>query len=127
MTVSIDRALRLRTLWLAWLLCMFFHVDPGLMPLFHGLSPEIESHVGREQLPLLFSGMLIDFLVPVAALVLLAYSASDPQRWQGWRRLHFWLIGLLINWEAWRWWRDYRSTGARPAASKTPSNSTELK
>ncbi|MDM7937696.1 MAG: hypothetical protein QUV06_09590 [Cyanobium sp. CZS 48M] len=143
MTAPIDRALRLRALWLAWLLCMLFHVDLGLMPLFHGLSPEIESHVSQPLLPLLFSGMMIYFLVPVAALVLLAYSASDPQRpqrWQGWRRLHFWLsvvytvtnvphlaadilvpdsradqvalmlvlvlIGLLINWEAWRWWRD---------------------
>ena len=107
---------------------------------------------------------MIYFLLPVAAVVLLAYSASDPerpQRWQGWRRLHFWLsvvytvtnlphlvadilvpdsradqvalmvvlvlIGLLINWESWFWWRDHRSTGARPAASNTPSNSTELR
>ncbi len=164
MTASIDRALRLRSLWMAWLLCMLFHVDLGLMPLFHGLSPEIESQVAIEKLPLLFGGMMVYFLMPVAAVVLLAYCASDqqrPQRWQGWRRLHFWLsviytvtnlphlvadilvpdsrldqvalmvvlvlIGLLINWEGWFWWRDHRSTGARPAASNTPSKSTELR
>jgi hypothetical protein len=34
MTAAIDRPLRLRALWLAWLLCMLFHVDLGLMPLF---------------------------------------------------------------------------------------------
>jgi uncharacterized membrane protein YadS len=87
--------------------------------------------------------MLIYFLAPLAALVLIAYAASDPngvQRWRPWRRLHFWLslaytatniphlaadilvpdsrpdqvllmlvmvaIGLLINLEAWRWWRQ---------------------
>lgn len=164
MTAAIDRPLRLRALWLAWLLCMLFHVDLGLMPLFHGLSPEIESHLAQERLPLLFTGMMLYFLVPVVAVVLLAYSASDPQRpepWRAWRRLHFWLsvvytltnlphlvadilvpdsrgdqvalmlvlvvIGLLINREAWCWWRDYRPAGARPAASNTPSNSTELR
>jgi hypothetical protein len=164
MTHMIDRPLRLRSLWLAWLLCMLFHVDLGLMPLFHGLSPEIESHVAEQRLPVLFAAMLVYFLIPVASLVLLAYSGSDPQRpgrWRSWRRWHFWIsvvytitnlphlvadilvpdsrldqvalmvmlvaIGLLINREAWCWWRDYRWAGASPEASNTPSNSSELR
>ena len=138
-----DHALRLRSLWIAWLLAMLFHVDLGLMPLFHGVSPEIHSHVAAAALPWLFGAMLLYFLVPLGALVLIAYAASEPpgscRRWRGWRRLHFWLsvvytltnlphlladivvpdsrldqvllmvalvlIGLLINREAWLWWR----------------------
>ena len=51
MTTSINQALRLITLWIAWLLAMLFHVDLGLMPLFHGQSPEIHSHVQEGALP----------------------------------------------------------------------------
>ncbi len=94
MARTIDHALRLRTLWVAWLLAMLFHVELGLMPLFHGRSPEIESHVAENLLPLLFDAMLLYFLLPVLALVLLAYAASDPEadsRWRPWRRMHFWL------------------------------------
>jgi hypothetical protein len=138
-----DHALRLRSLWIAWLLAMLFHVDLGLMPLFHGLSAEIHSHVADTALPWLFGGMLLYFLLPLGALLLIAYAASEPaasaRRWRGWRRVHFWmsvvytitnlphlladilvpdsrldqvllmvvlvLIGLLINREAWLWWR----------------------
>ena len=50
----IDHALRLRSLWFCYLLAMLFHVDLGLMPLFHGLSPEIESQVPETRLPLVF-------------------------------------------------------------------------
>lgn len=91
---AVDRALRLRWLWLAWLLAMLFHVDLGLMPLFHGQSPEIESQVPVGMLPLLFGAMLGYFLVPLASLVTIAYAASDPghpARWRPWRRLHFWI------------------------------------
>jgi hypothetical protein len=73
---------------------MLFHVDLGLMPLFHGLSPEIESQVPRDSLPWLFWGMLIYFLLPLLSILLIAYAASDPQhsrQWRPWRRLHFWL------------------------------------
>lgn len=161
-----DHALRLRSLWIAWLLAMLFHVDLGLMPLFHGVSPEIHSHVNPAKLPLVYGAMLGYFLVPLVAIILIAYAASDPehvQAWQPWRRIHFWLsiaytvtnalhliadiavpdaradqivlmvglvvLGLLINAEAWQWWREGRSlhTIARPAASNTPSNSTELR
>jgi hypothetical protein len=53
MTPSLNQPLRLITLWIAWLLAMLFHVDLGLMPLFHGQSPEIHSHVRPDALPLL--------------------------------------------------------------------------
>lgn len=91
---AVDQAMRLRWLWLAWLLAMLFHVDLGLMPLFHGQSPEIESQVPVAMLPLLFGAMLGYFLVPLACLVTIAYAASDPghpARWRPWRRLHFWI------------------------------------
>jgi hypothetical protein len=35
---SFGFAVRLAGLWAAWLLVMLFHVELGLMPLFHGLS-----------------------------------------------------------------------------------------
>ena len=89
-----NRPLRLIVLWLAWLLAMLFHVDLGLMPLFHGISPEIHSHVPEHQLPLLFGAMLGYFLVPLLSLVLITYAAStsEPSKcWRPWRRMHFWL------------------------------------
>jgi hypothetical protein len=143
MNPSINQALRLITLWIAWLLAMLFHVDLGLMPLFHGQSPEIHSHVQEGALPLLFGAMLGYFLLPLIAIVLIAYAATTvgpATRWRPWRRIHFWfsvvysvtnvphliadilvpdarldqivlmvaltVFGLLINVEAWRWWRQ---------------------
>ena len=140
---SIDHGLRLRSLWTAYLLAMLFHVDLGLMPLFHGLSPVIESQVPAARLGGLFGAMLLYFLIPLGSIVAIAWAASDPYRsgrWLGWRRGHFWLsvlytftniphliadimvpdsrgdqvalmavlvvIGLLINREAWAWWRQ---------------------
>jgi len=139
----IDRALRLRTLWLAYLLAMLFHVDLGLMPLFHGLSPEIASQVPPARLGFLFWAMLVYFLIPLGSLLRIAWAASQPTRpghWRRWRRTHFWisvlytltniphlvadilvpdsrgdqvalmavllLIGVVINREAWAWWRE---------------------
>jgi hypothetical protein len=58
MRSTTNHAKRLITLWIAWLLAMLFHVDLGLMPLFHGQSPEINSQVPLGVLPLLFSAML---------------------------------------------------------------------
>jgi len=141
----IDHGLRLRSLWLSWLLAMLFHVDLGLMPLFHGISPQIKGQVADSQLPGLFATMLGYFLVPLAAVVGIAYACSNqtsrrqPSPRNPWRLAHVWLsviyslsnmvhlvadilvpdsradqvvlmgvmvaIGLLINREAWLWWR----------------------
>ena len=91
---GVDHGLRLRSLWNAWLLAMLFHVELGLMPLFHGLSVKTGSQINPAQLALLFGTMLIYFLIPLAALLLIAYASSAPQgeqRWRPWRRLHLWL------------------------------------
>ena len=91
---AIDHALRLRQLWLTYLLAMLFHVDLGLMPLFHGLSPEIKSQVDPSRLVLVFWGMLIYFLIPLLAILLITWTASNPAPsggWRWWRRVHFWL------------------------------------
>jgi len=68
---------RLSHLWLAWFLALLFHTDLGLMPLFHGRSPEIESHVDPAQLPLVFWAMLIYFLIPLVVLVVNSYAATS--------------------------------------------------
>ena len=39
--------LRVAGLWCAWLLLLLFHVELGLMPLFHGASVEIKSQALR--------------------------------------------------------------------------------
>jgi hypothetical protein len=96
MATAIDHALHLRSLWIAWLLAMLFHVELGLMPLFHGISPEIRSHVATARLPLLFGATLAYVLVP------------DARADQIVLMLAMVLIGLLINREAWLWWRGQR-------------------
>ncbi len=63
-------ALRIAGLWAAWLLVMLFHVELGLMPLFHGASVTIESQVSPRLLPRLFTAMFLYFLIPVLAMVL---------------------------------------------------------
>lgn len=64
------------------------------MPLFHGLSPEIESHVDPERLPLVFWAMLLYFLVPLAAFLAISHAdGSRARRWRRWRWLH---LGLGI-------------------------------
>jgi hypothetical protein len=101
-------ALRVAGLWGAWLLVMLFHVELGLMPLFHGASVEIKSHVSPLQLPRLFMAMLIYFLIPVIALLLAIHASSDPEGWSAtaaWRAAQFWLSVVysatnLIHWIA---------------------------
>ncbi|MEX0588187.1 MAG: hypothetical protein WD136_02925 [Cyanobium sp.] len=93
MSQTTNHAQRLITLWIAWMLAMLFHVDLGLMPLFHGQSPAIQSQLPTDALPLLFGSMLGYFLLPLIAMVLIAYadtSATSAPRWRSWRRLHFW-------------------------------------
>jgi hypothetical protein len=139
---AIDHGVRLAALWGAWLLLMLYHVELGLMPLFHGMSVEIESHVPAERVPRLFLAMLIYFVLPMLALLLVVHAISAPGSWSGtgtWRAAQFWFsvvysitnvmhliadiripdsrsdqvilmalltgVGVLINREAWWWWR----------------------
>jgi hypothetical protein len=93
----IDHALRLRSLWTAYLLAMLFHVQLGLMPLFHGLSVVIGNTVNPARLTLVYWSMMVYFLVPLAALLLIAWAASDgcgEGPWRPWHRWHFWLSVL---------------------------------
>ena len=97
-----NHAQRLITLWIAWLLAKLFHVDLGLMPLFHGQSPEINSQVPLGALPLLLGAMLGYFFLPLLAIVLISFadSAIGPGiRCRLLRRLHFWLsvVYLITN------------------------------
>ena len=94
---AIDHGLRLAALWAAWLLVMLYHVELGLMPLFHGLPVEIKSHVPPERLPRLFVAMLLYFLLPLAALLLVVQARSAPTSWAGssvMRALQFWFSVL---------------------------------
>lgn len=89
----IDHALRLRSLWTAYLLAMLFHVQLGLMPLFHGLSVVIGNTINPAKLTLVYWAMLGYFLLPLAALLLISWAASDGRGdgpWRPWRRWHFW-------------------------------------
>ena len=90
---SASVALRLRSLWVAWFLCLLFHTDLGLMPLFHGLSPEIESQLAPQQLPQVFWAMLLYFMIPLAAMVLNTYADTSATGWRRWRWFH---LGLGI-------------------------------
>lgn len=85
-------ALRVASLWAAWLLLMLFHVELGLMPLFHGASVEIKSKVPASQLPRIFMAMLVYFLIPVLAMLLAIHAVSDPAGWsntRAWRQGQF--------------------------------------
>lgn len=87
-------AMRLAGLWLAWLLVMLFHVELGLMPLFHGLSVQIKSEVPASRLPRLFLAMLLYFLIPLFALLAVVHAIADPAGWSAtlpWRAGQFWL------------------------------------
>lgn len=134
--------MRLAAFWGSWLLLMLYHVELGLMPLFHGLPVAIETHVRSGRLPLLFWAMLLYFLLPLGALLLVIDALAAPGSWSAaisWRAAQFWfsvvysvsnaihliadivipdsrsdqvalmlvltVIGLLINVEAWFWWR----------------------
>ncbi|MBM5800111.1 MAG: hypothetical protein FJ077_04570 [Cyanobacteria bacterium K_DeepCast_35m_m2_023] len=93
----IDHGLRLAALWGAWLLLMLFHVELGLMPLFHGLTAEIESQVPLERLPQLFWAMLIYVLLPLGSMLLVVHAISAPSGWSAstsWRAAQFWFSAV---------------------------------
>lgn len=93
-TALSSHAILIAALWLAWLLVMLFHVELGLMPLFHGLSVEIKSEVPASRLSRLFLAMLFYFLIPLFALLAAVHAIADPGGWSatpGWRAGQFWL------------------------------------
>jgi hypothetical protein len=99
---AIAHPVRLAGLWAAWLLVMLFHVELGLMPLFHGVSVAIKSEVAPSRLPRLFLAMLFYFLLPVAALLVAVHAIADPGGWSAsapWRATMFWfsLIYTISN------------------------------
>ena len=69
-------ALRLAALWAAWLLVMLFHVELGLMPLFHGCSVEMQTPVPVGRLAVIFLSMLVYFLLLLFAMLLAVYALS---------------------------------------------------
>ena len=86
--------LRIAGLWAAWLLVMLFHVQLGLMPLFHGCTVEIKTLVPADRLPRLFMAMFVYFTIPVFAMLLAFQAASESLGWAaapGWRAAQFWL------------------------------------
>lgn len=92
-SASFGYAVRLAGLWAAWLLVMVFHVELGLMPLFHGLSVAIESKVAPSRVPRLFLAMLFYFLLPVGAMLVAIHAIADPTGWSAttpWRAAQFW-------------------------------------
>ena len=94
---AIDHAPRIAALWAAWLIVMLFHVELGLMPLFHGIPVAIESHVAAARLPQLFLAMLLYTLAPVAAMLLATYAATAGHHWSAagrWRAGQCLLGGL---------------------------------
>lgn len=94
---AIDHAPRIAALWAAWLIVMLFHVELGLMPLFHGIPVAIESHVADARLPQLFLAMLLYTLAPVAAMLLAVYAATAQGHWSAtgrWRAGQVLLSGL---------------------------------
>jgi hypothetical protein len=78
---------------------MLFHVELGLMPLFHGASVEIKSQVSSSQLPRIFLAMLVYFLIPVIAMILAVHAVSDPLGWSNrmpWRMAQF-VLGVVYS------------------------------
>jgi hypothetical protein len=78
-------------LWSVFLLGTLFHVQLGLMPLFHGLDVSIShahAHQASEITPVLW-GMLAFFGIPMGAIVLAAFTKA-----RSFRRGHFWLTIL---------------------------------
>lgn len=98
-TIVESAALRVAGLWGAWLLLMLFHVELGLMPLFHGASVEIKSQVAASQLPRIFLAMLVYFLIPVMAMLLAIHAVSEPAGWTNtppWRQAQF-LLSVVYS------------------------------
>lgn len=115
-TPLVDHGLRLAALWVAWLIVMLFHVELGLMPLFHGLSVEIKSHVPPGRLPRIFLAMLFYFLLPVLALLLVVHAISSPGSWSNatpFRAGQFWFSLIYSATNVVHWIADIKIPDSR--------------
>jgi hypothetical protein len=137
-----DYSLQIVTLWSVFLLGTLFHVQLGLMPLFHGLGVSLShAHNSGEIVPILW-GMLAFFGIPMGATIFTVFTEA-----KGFRKGHFWLtvvysvlnlfhavadlfvpprvwpqvilmvmlfgIGVLLNWVSWQWWHAYSPSQQR--------------
>ncbi|MBD2327911.1 hypothetical protein [Alkalinema sp. FACHB-956] len=71
---------KITALWVVFLLGLLFHTQLALMPLFHGLDVA-HSHAGSESdVSIVFWLMLVFFLIPMAAIVAIAFTESYRYR-----------------------------------------------
>jgi hypothetical protein len=121
-------------LWIAFLLALLFHTDLGLMPLFHGQS--VAHTQDTKDVSGIFWLMLLFFVFPLCAIVLPTFTNSKRYRifhfWLtvlysflnlahliadllvtpiAWYQIALMviscLIGLLLNFVAYRWLTHY--------------------
>ncbi|MBF2097287.1 MAG: hypothetical protein IGQ88_02780 [Gloeomargaritaceae cyanobacterium C42_A2020_066] len=120
-------------LWILFLLGLLFHVQLGLMPLFHGLDVTVSPAENLAAIGGIIWLMLAFFLLPLVAILGTAFTTALP-----YRLLHFgftilysvlnffhlladifetpvlgyqitlmgflFAIGLWLNVVSWRWW-----------------------
>lgn len=111
-----SHAILIAGLWTAWLLVMLFHVELGLMPLFHGLSVEIKSEVPASRITRLFLAMLFYFLIPLFAMLTAVHAIADPGGWSAtpaWRAGQFWLSVVYSLTNVMHWVADIRIPDSR--------------
>lgn len=141
-----DYCQRIINLWIVFLLGTLFHTDLGLMPLFHSLSvAEFQGQTMADVAPI-FWLMLIFFLLPLLAIIVMSFSQSrkirqihfgltviysvlnlghliadlmlDPILWyQIFLMAFLFLLGLLINVVSWRWFKSIKSIPVHPVSS----------
>jgi len=112
----VHHGLRLAGLWVAWLIVMLFHIELGLMPLFHGISVEIKTHISAGRLPRIFLAMLFYFLLPVLALLLVVHAISSPGSWSNsvaMKAGQFWFSLVYSATNVMHWIADIRIPDSR--------------
>jgi hypothetical protein len=88
---------RLRFLWVSWLILMLFHTELGLMPLFHGLSVEIDKELSSEVLVAVFLAMCFYFIIPIIVLIILAWDEyGSMYKIPYWNSIHL-FIGVIYS------------------------------
>lgn len=69
---------KINALWTSFLLGTLFHTDLGLMPLFHNMQVEQSQATGN--LNGIFGFMLVFFVLPMLAIILLTFTDAKPFR-----------------------------------------------